>query len=80
VIARTVPGTAVPRVRRGVFRVTRSQRTTALRGLALALYTIVTVFPFYWMVITTFKQNGDLYSETNNPLWFNAPPTLANLE
>jgi multiple sugar transport system permease protein len=40
----------------------------------------VTVFPFYWMIITTFKQNSDLYSETNNPLWFNAPPTLSNIQ
>jgi multiple sugar transport system permease protein len=58
----------------------RSQRSALLRGLALAVYTLVTVFPFYWMVITVFKQNGDLYSETNNPLWFNAPPTLANVQ
>ena len=59
---------------------TRSQRAGALRVLALALYTVLTVFPFYWMIITTFKQNSDLYSETNNPLWFNAPPTLSNIQ
>jgi multiple sugar transport system permease protein len=70
----------MPRVSAGKLRLTRSQRSTALRGLALALYTLVTVFPFYWMVITAFKQNSDLYNETNNPLWFNAPPTLANVE
>ncbi|MBV9168597.1 MAG: carbohydrate ABC transporter permease [Chloroflexi bacterium] len=61
-------------------RLTRQQRTTILRGLALAVYALVAVFPFYWMVITTFKQNSDLYSETNNPLWFNAAPTLANVQ
>jgi len=59
---------------------TRSQRAGALRILALTLYTVLTVFPFYWMIITTFKQNVDLYSETNNPLWFNAPPTLSNIQ
>src|SRR5438445_3987014 len=32
------------------------------------------------MAITTFKQNNDLYNETNNPLWFNAPPTFANIQ
>lgn len=79
-IAQPVSSTAVPRVAHGGFRLTRSQRSTVLRGLALGLYTIVTVFPFYWMVITTFKQNSDLYNETNNPLWFNAPPTLANVQ
>jgi multiple sugar transport system permease protein len=57
----------------------RSQRGTLLRVLALALYTLLTVFPFYWMIITMFKQNSDLYSETNNPLWFNAAPTMDNV-
>jgi multiple sugar transport system permease protein len=57
----------------------RSQRGTLLRVLALTLYTLLTVFPFYWMIITMFKQNSDLYSETNNPLWFNAAPTMDNV-
>jgi multiple sugar transport system permease protein len=61
-------------------RLTRQQRASLLRGLALAVYALLAVFPFYWMVITTFKQNSDLYNETNNPLWFNAPPTLANVQ
>src|SRR4051794_32924335 len=55
------------------------QRRDVLRILALAVYTLVAVFPFYWMLITTFKQNSDLYSTDNNPLWFNAPPTLDNV-
>jgi multiple sugar transport system permease protein len=58
----------------------RGQRATLLRGLALAVYALVAVFPFYWMVITVFKQNADLYSETNNPLWFNMAPTLVNVQ
>jgi multiple sugar transport system permease protein len=41
------------------------------------------VFPFYWMVITTFKQNADLYvGATNvkhNPFIFNRPPTMEHL-
>jgi multiple sugar transport system permease protein len=41
------------------------------------------VFPFYWMVVTTFKQNADLYvGATNiqhNPFIFNRPPTLEHL-
>ena len=59
---------------------TRSQRSTLWRGLAMAFYTLLTVFPFYWMVITVFKANGDLYNVSNNPLWFNQPPTLANVQ
>ena len=70
----------MPRVSPSTLRLRRSQRSAVLRGLALALYTVVTVFPFYWMIVTTFKQNNDLYNETNNPLWFNAPPTLANIQ
>jgi len=36
-------------------------------------------FPFYWMLITIFKQNADLYETENNPFIFNAAPTLENL-
>ena len=37
-------------------------------------------FPFYWMVLATFKTDADLYDLKNNPLVFNAKPTLANLQ
>jgi multiple sugar transport system permease protein len=78
-IASPVQRTAVSRSTVGLLNLTRSQRGTILRALALALYTVVRVFPFYWMIITVFKQNSDLYNETNNPLWFNAAPTLDNV-
>ena len=78
-IASRAQRAAVSRTSLGLLNLTRKQRGTLMRALALALYTLVTVFPFYWMTITVFKQNGDLYSETNNPLWFNAPPTLDNV-
>jgi multiple sugar transport system permease protein len=77
--ARALPGVAAPRTAQGLLHLNRWQRGQALKILALTVYTLVTVFPFYWMVITTFKQNSDLYSETNNPLWFNAPPTFDNV-
>lgn len=70
---------AAPRQRWSWLRVGRWQRGRVLRVTSLAIYTLIAVFPFYWMVITTFKQNSDLYSETNNPLWFNAAPTLDNI-
>jgi multiple sugar transport system permease protein len=79
VIASRAQRAAVSRTSLGLLNLTRKQRGTLMRALALALYTLVTVFPFYWMTITVFKQNGDLYNETNNPLWFNAPPTLDNV-
>ena len=49
------------------------------RALILG-FTLFAVFPFYWMVITAFKQNRDLYvgatNTAHNPFIFNAPPTL----
>ena len=36
-------------------------------------------FPFYWMVIATFKRDHDLFRPENNPFIFNEPPTLDHL-
>ena len=43
---------------------------------AVAFFLILAAFPFYWMVITSFKENADLYSVQHIPFWFNDPPTL----
>jgi multiple sugar transport system permease protein len=43
---------------------------------AVALFVVLAAFPFYWMLITAFKTNADLYNVTNIPFWFNDPPTL----
>jgi len=37
---------------------------------------VIAVFPVYWMVITAFKQDADLYRMDVVPLWFHLPPTL----
>jgi multiple sugar transport system permease protein len=42
----------------------------------LACFVILAAFPFYWMLITAFKTNSDLYDLSNIPFWFNDPPTL----
>ena len=47
---------------------------------AVAFFFILAAFPFYWMVITSFKTNGDLYNVTNIPFWFNESPTLEHFE
>jgi multiple sugar transport system permease protein len=56
--------------------------TIGHRALVLG-FTAFAVFPFYWMVITSFKQNRDLYvgatNTAHNPFIFNAPPTLDHL-
>ena len=59
---------------------TARQRDMLWRGLAMAAYTVVTAFPFYWMLVTVFKTNADLYTPANNPLWFNQPPTLTHIQ
>jgi multiple sugar transport system permease protein len=45
----------------------------------LAVFAIFASLPFLWMLITTFKQDADLYNRTNNPFIFNSAPTLEHL-
>jgi multiple sugar transport system permease protein len=52
---------------------------TTVKMLVLTVFTGLLAFPFYWMVIATFKQNIDLYGMENNPFIFNLPPTMDNL-
>ena len=47
--------------------------------LVLVIFVVLLAFPFYWMVIATFKQNLDLYNMQANPFIFNMKPTLDNL-
>jgi multiple sugar transport system permease protein len=59
----------------------RARRAAAAGGHAGILVFFVTflAFPFYWMVITTFKTTQDLHDTGNNPYLFNDPPTLEHL-
>jgi multiple sugar transport system permease protein len=42
----------------------------------LACFVFILLFPFYWMTMTTFKPNAELYDyKTYNPFWI-AHPTL----
>jgi multiple sugar transport system permease protein len=52
---------------------------TAVHAAVLVFFVTFLAFPFYWMVITTFKANQDLYNTQNNPYVFNSPPTLRHL-
>ena len=51
-----------------------------VRATVLTGFTVLLAFPFYWMIITSFKQNVDLYTMENNPFLFNARPTLDHLK
>lgn len=47
--------------------------------IPLGIFVFVLLFPFYWMVVTTFKPNEELLSSTGNPFWV-IKPTLAHIE
>ncbi|MCP1843689.1 multiple sugar transport system permease protein [Bradyrhizobium sp. USDA 4523] len=62
-------------------RLTSGRRIAKQTGHAAILTFFVTflAFPFYWMLITTFKTTQDLHNTENNPYLFNDPPTLRHL-
>src|SRR5882762_1198505 len=45
----------------------------------LGVFMFVLLFPFYWMVMTSFKSNEELMSKAANPFWI-VKPTLAHFE
>ena len=61
-------------------RTTRQKETRRhlLLYAGLTPFVLMAVFPIYWMLITAFKQEPDLYRMGNIPFWFNLPPTLKN--
>jgi multiple sugar transport system permease protein len=58
----------------------RERRKRALIYLGLVPFVLMSVFPIYWMLITAFKQEPDLYRMENIPFWFNLAPTLKNFQ
>ncbi|MBX3066059.1 MAG: carbohydrate ABC transporter permease [Anaerolineae bacterium] len=48
--------------------------------LVITIFTIFAAFPFYWMLMTSFRTNNDLYirSLKSNTLGFNDSPTIDN--
>jgi multiple sugar transport system permease protein len=47
--------------------------------LPLACFVVILLFPFYWMTVTAFKPNAELYDyKTYNPFWI-ASPTLDHI-
>jgi multiple sugar transport system permease protein len=49
----------------------RHVRKAVLVYGGLVFYAVLAGLPIYWMVITTFKPDRDLYNLQNFPLWFN---------
>jgi multiple sugar transport system permease protein len=60
--------------------VTPRTRREILRHLlvyaGLAPFVVIAVFPVFWMAITAFKEDADLYRMDQNPFWFHMGPTL----
>jgi multiple sugar transport system permease protein len=48
--------------------------------IGVGIFVILAAFPFYWMLITAFKPNSDLYNITNVPFFFNEWPTLEHVK
>ncbi len=54
-----------------------SWRERGFSYLIVGPFAIVLAFPFYWMLVTMFKTNGDLYNLGNVPFTYHhAPPAL----
>lgn len=58
----------------------KSIRRHVLIYTALIPYILIAVFPIYWMAITAFKQDPDLYRMDHIPFFFNMKPTLRNFD
>ena len=62
-----------------IANLTRRLTSTTARMVVVIVFCILLAFPFYWMLISTFKQTQDLYNLQNNPFIFNLKPTLSHL-
>ncbi len=63
-------------------RIARASRTRAKVGKAviyalLAVWALIVLFPFYWMILTSFKSYG-AYNAEHTPQFFTLSPTLQN--
>jgi multiple sugar transport system permease protein len=65
--------------RSGVIEWSSLPRRVVTIYVPLACFIVVLLFPFYWMVVTTFKSNDEIYNyKEHNPFWVTSP-TLANI-
>jgi multiple sugar transport system permease protein len=53
-------------------------RDTLISWLVVGPFAILLAFPFYWMLMTSLKTNGDLYDIEHNPFVFNEALTAPN--
>ncbi|MCD7744466.1 MAG: carbohydrate ABC transporter permease [Lachnospiraceae bacterium] len=55
----------------------RARILGVVKGIFLALWALIVLFPFYWMVLTSVKSYGE-YSSESVPKFFTLTPTLEN--
>jgi multiple sugar transport system permease protein len=48
--------------------------------IGIVLFVVIAIFPIYYMIITTFKANDDLYNLAHFPLWFTDKPTFGHVQ
>lgn len=48
--------------------------------LGMLFFAAFAIFPTVWMLISSFKENNDLYNVANNPFLFNLPPTFKHVK
>jgi multiple sugar transport system permease protein len=61
-------------------RTRRQVRRHVLIYAGIAPFLLAALFPVAWMLITAFKEEGDLYRMDQIPFWFHLPPTLKNFD
>ncbi len=55
-------------------------RRVVMLYVPLACFLLILLFPFYWMTVTAFKPNAELYDfAQHNPFWITSP-TLAHIK
>jgi multiple sugar transport system permease protein len=55
-------------------------RRVVMLYVPLACFLLILLFPFYWMAVTAFKPNAELYDfAQHNPFWITSP-TLAHIK
>jgi multiple sugar transport system permease protein len=57
-------------------RTRRALRRHVLIYAGLVPFLVIALFPIYWMAVTAFKRESDLYRMDVTPLWFHQSPTL----
>ena len=57
---------------------TKLLRRIALFNIPLGVFMILLLFPFYWMLLTSFKPDPEMYNLKLNPFWIQNP-TLEHL-